>query len=148
MRLTVYTDYALRVLMYLALKEDELATIAEISVSYGISKNHLMKVAHQLGVAGYVETVRGRGGGLRLAKRIEAIGLGEVVRFTEPDMAIVSCFKPIDAPCAIRPSCVLRQALQKSRDAFMRVLDDYTLSDLVRPRRRLLGLLAISHNKS
>jgi Rrf2 family nitric oxide-sensitive transcriptional repressor len=148
MRLTVYTDYALRVLMYLALKEDELATIAEISVSYGISKNHLMKVAHQLGVAGYVETVRGRGGGLRLARRIEAIGLGEVVRFTEPDMAIVSCFKPIDAPCAIRPSCVLRQALQKSRDAFMSVLDDYTLSDLVRPRGRLLGLLAISHNKS
>ena len=148
MRLTVYTDYALRMLMYLALKEDELATIAEISVSYGISKNHLMKVAHQLGVAGYVETVRGRGGGLRLARRIEAIGLGEVVRFTEPDMAIVSCFKPIDAHCAIRPSCVLRQALQKSRDAFMSVLDDYTLSDLVRPRGRLLGLLAISHNKS
>ena len=148
MRLTVYTDYALRVLMYLALKEDKLATIAEISVSYGISKNHLMKVAHQLGVAGYVETVRGRGGGLRLARRIEAIGLGEVVRFTEPDMAIVSCFKPIEAPCAIRPSCVLRQALQKSRDAFMSVLDDYTLSDLVRPRGRLVGLLAISHNKS
>ena len=148
MRLTVYTDYALRMLMYLALKEDELATIAEISVSYGISKNHLMKIAHQLGVAGYVETVRGRGGGLRLARRIEAIGLGEVVRFTEPDMAIVSCFKPIDAPCAIRPSCVLRQALQKSHDAFMSVLDDYTLRDLVRPRGRLLGLLAISHNKS
>jgi Rrf2 family nitric oxide-sensitive transcriptional repressor len=148
MRLTVYTDYALRVLMYLALKEDELATIAEISVSYGISRNHLMKVAHRLGVAGYVETVRGRGGGLRLARRIEAIGLGEVVRFTEPDMAIVSCFKPIDAPCAIRPSCVLRQALQKSRDAFMSVLDDYTLSDLVRPRGRLVGLLAISHDKS
>ena len=148
MRLTVYTDYALRVLMYLALKEDELATIAEISVSYGISRNHLMKVAHQLGVAGYVETVRGRGGGLRLARRIEAIGLGEVVRFTEPDMAIVSCFKPIDAPCAIRPSCVLRQALQKSRDAFMSVLDNYTLSDLVRPRGRLVGLLAISHTKS
>jgi Rrf2 family nitric oxide-sensitive transcriptional repressor len=148
MRLTVYTDYALRVLMYLALKEDELATIAEISMSYGISKNHLMKVAHQLGAAGYVETVRGRGGGLRLARGIEEIGLGEVVRFTEPDMAIVSCFKPIDAPCAIRPSCVLRQALQKSRDAFMSVLDDYTLSDLVQPRGRLLGLLAISQNKS
>ena len=148
MRLTVYTDYALRVLMYLALKEDELATIAEISKSYGISKNHLMKVAHQLGAAGYVETVRGRGGGLRLARGIEEIGLGEVVRFTEPDMAIVSCFKPIDAPCAIRPACVLRQALQKSRDAFMSVLDDYTLSDLVQPRGRLLGLLAISQNKS
>ena len=147
MRLTVYTDYALRVLMYLALKEDGLATIAEIAVSYGVSKNHLMKVAHQLGVAGYVETLRGRGGGLRLARRTETIGLGDVVRFTEPDMAIVSCFKPVDGPCAIRPACVLRQALQKSRDAFMSVLDDYTLSDLVRPRGRLVGLLAISSNK-
>ena len=137
MRLTVYTDYALRVLMYLAVKEDGLATIAEIAKSYGISRNHLMKVAHQLGVAGYIETVRGRGGGLRLAKPIEAIGLGEVVRYTEPDMAIVSCFKPLDAPCAIRPCCVLRRALEKARDAFLEVLDGYTLDDLVQPRARL-----------
>ena len=95
MRLTVYTDYALRMLMYLALKDDGLATIEEIAQSYGISKNHLMKVAHQLGVAGYVDTVRGRNGGLRLAKPAKAIGLGEVVRHTEPDMAIVMCFEPI-----------------------------------------------------
>ena len=147
MRLTVYTDYALRVLMYLALKEDRLATIAEIAKSYGISKNHLMKVAHQLGLAGYVETVRGRGGGLRLAKPVQAIGLGEVVRYTEPDMAIASCFKPLDAPCAIRPCCVLKRALEKARDAFICVLDDYTLSDLVQPRGRLLGLLGISQTK-
>ena len=80
MRLTAYTDYAMRVLMYLALKRDGLATISEIAASYSISKNHLMKVVHQLGVAGYVETVRGRGGGVRLAKPMEAIGLGEVVR--------------------------------------------------------------------
>jgi Rrf2 family transcriptional regulator, nitric oxide-sensitive transcriptional repressor len=143
-RLTVYTDYALRVLMFLALKEDRLATIAEIAESYDISRNHLMKVAHQLGVAGYVETVRGRGGGLRLAKPIEAIGLGEVVRYTEPDMAIVSCFEPIEAPCAIRPACVLRRALKKAREAFVEVLDGYTLEDLVRPRARLAGLLGIS----
>ena len=135
-RLTVYTDYALRVLMYLALKEDRLATIAEIAESYDISRNHLMKVAHQLGVAGYVETVRGRGGGLRLAKPIAAIGLGEVVRYTEPDMAIVSCFEPLDAPCVIRPilcaearagrgratpfsrcSTVIRWAIWSSREA-------------------------------
>ena len=94
MRLTVYTDYSLRLLMYLALKDDGLATIEEIAKSYGISKNHLMKVAHQLGVAGYVDTVRGRHGGLRLAKPAKAIGLGEVVRHTEPDMAIVMCFEP------------------------------------------------------
>jgi Rrf2 family nitric oxide-sensitive transcriptional repressor len=144
MRLTAYSDYALRVLMYLAVRQDGLATIAEIAASYDISENHLMKVAHQLGVAGYVETVRGRGGGLRLAKPIEAIGLADVVRYTEPDLAIVSCFKPVDAPCAIRPCCVLRRALEKARDAFMAVLEDYTLGDLVKPRARLAGLLGIS----
>jgi Rrf2 family nitric oxide-sensitive transcriptional repressor len=146
MHLTVYTDYALRVLTYLALKQGELATIAEIADSYDISKTHLMKVTHQLGVAGYVETVRGRGGGLRLAKPVEAIGVGEVVRHTEPDMAIVSCFKPVDAPCAIRPCCVLRRSLEKAREAFMAVLDGYTLADLVQPRGRLTGLLKISGN--
>jgi len=148
MRLTVYTDYALRVLMYLAVKEDRLATIAEIAKSYDISRNHLMKVAHQLGVAGYVETVRGRGGGLRLAKPIEAIGLGEVIRYTEPDMAIVSCFEPVDAPCAIHPCCVLKRAVKKARDAFVEVLDGYTLGDLVQPRGRLIDLLGISQSKA
>ncbi|CAN5402864.1 nitric oxide-sensing transcriptional repressor NsrR [soil metagenome] len=144
MRLTVYSDYALRMLMYLALKKGELSTIADIAASYDISENHLMKVAHQLGVGGFVETVRGRGGGLRLARPIEAIGLAEVVRYTEPDMAIVQCFKPVDAPCAIRPACVLRRALEKARDAFMTVLGEYTLADLVQPRLRLAGLLGIT----
>jgi Rrf2 family transcriptional regulator, nitric oxide-sensitive transcriptional repressor len=144
MRLTLYSDYALRVLMYLAVKEDGLATIDEIAKSYSISRNHLMKVVHQLGVAGYIETVRGRGGGLRLAKPVEAIGLAEVVRYTEPDMAIASCFKPVDTPCAIRQCCVLRRALEKARDAFVEVLETYTLSDLVRPRGRMLGMLGLS----
>jgi Rrf2 family nitric oxide-sensitive transcriptional repressor len=143
MRLTVYSDYALRMLMYLALRKDELSTIADIAASYDISETHLMKVAHQLGVGGFVETVRGRGGGLRLAKPVEAIGLADVVRYTEPDMAIVQCFKPVDGPCTIRPSCVLRRALEKARDAFMAVLADYTLADLVQPRLRLASLLGI-----
>ncbi|HWG06319.1 MAG TPA: Rrf2 family transcriptional regulator, partial [Beijerinckiaceae bacterium] len=143
MRLTIYTDYALRLLMYLALKDDGLATIAEIAESYGISKNHLMKVAHQLGIRGYIETVRGRGGGLRLAKSSEKIGLGELVRHTEPDMALVPCFKPEDAPCAIRSCCLLQTALDKARQAFIEVLDGYTLSDLVRPRAALRRFLAI-----
>jgi Rrf2 family transcriptional regulator, nitric oxide-sensitive transcriptional repressor len=142
-RLTVYTDYALRVLMYLALKEDRLATIAEIAESYDISRNHLMKVAHQLGVAGYVETVRGRNGGLRLARPIAAIRLGEVVRYTEPDMALVSCFEPLDGACALQPTCVLKGAMNRARDAFLDVLDSYTLSDLIEPRSRLSGLLGI-----
>ena len=143
MRLTAYTDYAMRVLMYLALKQDGLATISEIAKSYAISKNHLMKVVHQLGVAGYVETVRGRGGGLQLAKPSETIGLGEVVRRPEPDCAIVSCFTPVEEPCAIRPCCVLKNAFEKARDAFVEVLDDYTLKDLVEPRGRLIRLLDI-----
>jgi Rrf2 family nitric oxide-sensitive transcriptional repressor len=147
MRLTAYTDYALRMLIYLALKDDGLATIEEIAQSYGISKNHLMKVAHQLGLAGYVDTVRGRHGGLRLAKPAKAIELGEVVRRTEPDMAIVMCFEPVNADCAILPSCVLRKALARARSAFIDVLDEYTLSDLVGPRAPLQALLAIKPSK-
>ena len=143
MRLTVYTDYALRLLMYLALKEEGLSTIAEVSESYDISKNHLMKVAHQLSIAGYVATVRGRRGGLRLAKPAEAIGLGEVVRHAEPDMALVPCFKPIDGACAIQRCCVLQGAVEKACLAFLEVLDGYNLSDLVKPRAPLRSLLSI-----
>lgn len=146
MRLTVYSDYALRTLMYLAVKEDGLATIAEIAEAYGISKNHLMKVVHALGVAGYVETVRGRGGGLRLAKPREAIVLGEVVRQTEPDMALVPCFAPIDDDCAIARCCLLRNVLSQAGDAFFEVLDSYSLADLVRPRNRLRKALALTAN--
>jgi Rrf2 family nitric oxide-sensitive transcriptional repressor len=144
LHLTVQTDYSLRLLMYLALKNDGLATIAEVAESYGISKNHLMKVAHQLGIAGYIETVRGRRGGLRLAKPAEAISLGDVVRSTEPDMAIVMCFEPINAECAIRPGCVLRRALEKAYLAFVEVLDGYTLRDLVKPKTSLRALLSIA----
>jgi Rrf2 family nitric oxide-sensitive transcriptional repressor len=148
MRLTTYSDYALRVLMYLALRSDGLSTIAEIAGSYEISEAHLMKVVHQLGVAGYIETVRGRGGGLRLAKPAETIGLAEVIRTTEPDMAIVSCLKPLNAPCMINPSCVLKRALERAQRAFMEVLEGYTLADLAAPRARLSGLLGISPNAS
>ena len=143
MRLTVYSDYALRLLMYLAVKEDDLATIAEIAEAYGISKNHLTKVAYELGVAGYVETVRGRGGGLRLARQRAQIRLGDVVRQTEPDMALVPCFEPVDEDCAIGRCCVLRKALHKAADAFLEVLDGYTLADLTRPQSALRSLLAI-----
>jgi Rrf2 family nitric oxide-sensitive transcriptional repressor len=143
LRLTTYTDYALRLLMYVALKDDGLATISEVAAGYGISKNHLMKVAHQLGLAGYVETVRGRSGGLRLAKPANAIGLGDVVRDSEQDMALVPCFDPADRSCAIRSCCTLRRALTEASAAFLEVLDGYTLADLVKPRAPLAHLLAI-----
>jgi Rrf2 family nitric oxide-sensitive transcriptional repressor len=143
MRLTVYTDYALRLLMYLALKEDGLATIAEVAEAYQISKNHLMKVAYQLGVAGDIETVRGRNGGLKLSRPVDAIVIGDVVRRTEPDMALVPCFSAANESCAVRPSCVLRRALEKAEAAFLEVLDGYTLADLIQPGARLRELLAI-----
>ena len=141
MRLTVYTDYALRLLMYVALKENGLATIAEVAERYDISRNHLMKVAHQLGIAGYLETVRGRSGGLRLARPAADINLGDVVRHTEQDMALVPCMRPVDAACAIRPSCLLRRALGRATAAFMDVLDEFSLGDLVKPRHALRDLL-------
>ena len=143
MRLTVYTDYALRLLMYLALKNDGLATISEVAESYDISRNHMMKVAHQLGVAGYVKTVRGRSGGLRLARPAADIKLGDVVRRTEQDMALVPCMSAGDTGCVIRPSCLLKRALDRARLAFLSVLDEYSLGDLVKPRHALRNLLEI-----
>lgn len=141
MRLTVYTDYALRMLMYLAVKEGGLATIAEVAGAYGISKAHLNKVAYQLGLAEYVKTTRGKGGGLRLARPAEAIGVGDVVRRVEPDLALVPCFDPVRAPCPIVPACGLRGALDEARQAFLTVLDGYSLADLVRRRSELATLL-------
>jgi len=143
-RLTVYTDFSLRLLMYLAVKEDGLATIAEVAESYGISRNHLMKVAHQLGLAGYVATVRGKNGGLRLARPAETVILGDVVRRTEPDLALVPCFHPVEAPCAIWPKCVLREVMQNALEAFLKTLDGYTLADLARPASQLRVLLSIA----
>ena len=146
MRLTVYTDYSLRMLIYLATRDDGLSTIAEVARSYGISEHHLTKVAHQLGRAGYISTQRGKGGGLRLARPAGEIGLGEVVRQTEPDLALVPCFgsaeAPAGAPCPIVPACGLRGVLGEALQAFMAVLDRYTLADLVKRRVELRSLLA------
>jgi Rrf2 family nitric oxide-sensitive transcriptional repressor len=140
-RLTVYTDYSLRMLMYLAVNGDTRATIAEVAGAYGVSKAHLNKVAHRLGLAGYVETARGKGGGLRLAKPAHAIRLGDVVRCVEPDMALVPCFEPGAASCPIVPACGLRGALHEARQAFLAVLDRYSLADLVQRRTELAALL-------
>jgi Rrf2 family nitric oxide-sensitive transcriptional repressor len=129
--------------MYLALKKDGRATIAEIAATYGISRNHLMKVAYELGVAGYVVSTRGRGGGLRLAKPVEEIIIGEVVRKTEPDMAIVQCLKLGETSCALFPACVLRRAMKLAGAAFLDALDGYTLGDLIQPGAKLRALLTI-----
>ena len=130
MRLTSYSDYSLRLLMYAALKADRLVTIQEVADVYGISKNHLMKVAFQLGRHSILETVRGRNGGLRLARKPEQIGLGEVVRVTEEDFTMVECFDPATNSCAIIRPCRLRGILRKALDAYFVVLDEFTLADL------------------
>ncbi len=143
MRLTAYTDFSLRVLMYLALHPNRRPTIAEIAERYGISKAHLMKVVYQLGLMGYVETTRGKGGGLTLARRLEDITVGEIVRRTEPDMALVACFDPEAQPaCVIAPACRLKGKLGEARAAFLKVLDDCTLAEVMQNRPALEVLLA------
>jgi len=145
MRLTSYSDYSLRVLMYLAVRADAVATIEEISRAYGISKAHLMKVVHELGRAGLVETTRGRGGGLRLARRPDEIVVGDVVRRTEDKLDLVECFDPDTSQCRIEPACRLRGVLGEALDAFLTTLDRYTLADLVARRRKPLSdLLAVA----
>jgi Rrf2 family transcriptional regulator, nitric oxide-sensitive transcriptional repressor len=143
MQLTTYSDYSLRVLMYLAVHRTKLSTIEEIADAYSISRTHLMKVVHHLGLAGYLETVRGRGGGLRLAREPEQIRVGDVVRQTEEKKVLVECFDPKESRCRIEPACGLRLVLKEALDSFFRTLDGYTVADLVGPRRnRLERLLA------
>lgn len=137
MQLTRYSDYALRVLIYLALEPERRVTIEEIADAYRVSKAHLMKVVHQLGLRGYVETARGRGGGLRLARAPDEIRIGEVVRSTEENLELVECFQP-QSGCAIEPSCAMRSVLREALEAFLAVLDRTTLGDLVARRRRSL----------
>jgi Rrf2 family nitric oxide-sensitive transcriptional repressor len=144
MRLTLHTDYALRVLMHVALKGEALATIPEIAGAFAISRGHVMKVVHRLGQAGYLETLRGKGGGLRLARAPDRINLGAVVRTMENELGVVGCLQGPEGYCRLESGCVLRGALGAATAAFLAVLDGYTLADLVRPRRALARLLALA----
>jgi Rrf2 family nitric oxide-sensitive transcriptional repressor len=144
MHLTFYSDYSLRLLMYAALKPGSLVTIQEVADAYGISKNHLMKIAFQLGRAGILETVRGRNGGFRLGRKPEDIGLGEVLRLTEENFTMVECFDPSSDTCAITNSCRLRGVLAKALEAYMGVLDEYTLSDLTMRHPALSHVLQLA----
>jgi Rrf2 family nitric oxide-sensitive transcriptional repressor len=144
MRLTDYTDYSLRVLLYLAVRPEGLATIQDISDSYGISKNHLMKVVQRLAELGWVETVRGRNGGLRLFEHSSALTVGEVVRAAESDFALVACLPDADGAhrdCAIRSQCRLKGVLESARSAFFAELDRHTIRDIAQPNAPLLALL-------
>ncbi len=143
MHLTRFTDYGLRTLIYLALRPGDLASIAEISGAYGISENHMIKVVHHLGQAGLIETIRGRNGGIRLARPAADIGLGDVVRATEQSLALVEC--QAGDPCAIGGVCRLQGIMDEARDAMLAVFDRYSLADVADPDgqvlRRRLGIL-------
>ncbi len=132
MKLTLYTDYSLRVLIFLGAKnKGELSNIKEIAEAYKISKNHLMKVTHELGKLGYIEAVRGRNGGIRLALDPADINIGAVVRKTEDDFHIVECFAEDRNRCVITPICGLRHVFFEALQAYMAVLNRYTLADFL-----------------
>ena len=137
MKLTRYTDYALRVLMYVGVRDERLCSIKEIAQAYRISENHLMKVVQDLGRLGLLTTVRGRGGGIRLAVPAEEIRIGQVVRKTEADMDLADC-----GSCTLLGLCGLTGALQTALRAFLEILDGYTLADVIGGRADLLARLS------
>jgi Rrf2 family transcriptional regulator, nitric oxide-sensitive transcriptional repressor len=140
MRLTLHTDYALRVLIQVALNNGKLTTINDIAESFGISKHHLMKVVNDLSQKGYLDTIRGRNGGIRLKRKPRDINVGQVVRDTEDRLDVIECLSQTGY-CRIERACVLRTALRDATEAFLAVLDAHTLADLVKPQKALMNLL-------
>ena len=140
MRLTLHTDFSLRVLIHVGLNDGKLTTIKDIAQSFGISKAHLMKVVNDLSQKGYLDTVRGRNGGIRLMHEPRDINIGQVVRDTEDQLAVIGCLAH-KGYCPIEQVCVLRGALRNATEAFLAVLDAHTLADLIKPQRVLLSLL-------
>ncbi|MCX5617528.1 Rrf2 family transcriptional regulator [Bombella sp. TMW 2.2543] len=145
MRLTLYTDYAFRSLIYLETQKERLVSIGEIARVYGISENHLVKVVHRLGRHGFIKTLRGRNGGLRLGRNAEDIYLGDIVRCTEDDLALVGCMRKDEGAsgCILVGGCRLKQTLLKARFAFMNVLDEVTLADVTAPHERKVLMQAV-----
>ena len=143
MRLTRFTDYALRTLIYVGVHSPELCSIKDVANSFNIRQSHLTKIVHELGRMGYLETVRGRGGGIRLGLDPADINIGEVIRRTEPDFFVVECFGPDPGVCCIKPACILGPVLEEAMAQFFDVLDRHTLEDLLAPKRMLSDLLSI-----
>ncbi|MCW8881713.1 MAG: Rrf2 family transcriptional regulator [Sedimenticola sp.] len=141
MRLTTFSDYTIRVLIYIGLRPGEMATIGELAEAYAISKNHLMKVVYHLGQQGYVETVRGKGGGFYIALDPQDINIGELIRSTEQGTVMTACFTEGSCACRIETACQMKDMLEESIAAFYQVLDRYTLADLLKSKTRLSKLL-------
>ncbi|QIB66926.1 Rrf2 family transcriptional regulator [Kineobactrum salinum] len=152
MRITRYTDYSLRVLLYAALKGDALSTIGEVAGAYNISKNHLMKVVQELSAKGYLQAIRGKNGGMRLGRTPKDINVGTLVRELEQDLELVECFGN-SSNCVITPSCKLKRILGEALNAFFSTLDRYTLADLLPGANepeiyQLLGLTELTNAAS
>lgn len=143
MHLTRFTDYSLRVLLYLALRPTQRSSIDELTQFYSISKDHLVKVVHNLGRLGYIQTIRGRNGGVELAKPPGAINIGDVVRKTEPNFDLVECFEPQKNQCVVTDACQLKFILAEALESFLNVLDQYTLESLVTEKKLAKMLLQI-----
>lgn len=143
MRLTRHTDYAFRLLIHAAMNAPALTTVGEVARDFDLSATHLNKVAQTLAAHGYLETIRGRSGGLRLVQEPASIRLGQVALTTEPDFQIAPCMAP-DGSCPIYDPCVLKGALSNAADAFIAELDKFTLADLVKPKRRLLKAIGMA----
>jgi Rrf2 family nitric oxide-sensitive transcriptional repressor len=142
MRLTRFTDYSLRVLMYLAARRGDHATIAEIAAAFAISESHLTKVVHFLGKRGLLSNTRGRGGGVELGRPPDRINIGALVRAAEADTALVECFDPRTNQCVIAPVCGLRSVLGEALEALYATLDGYTLEDITHNKRPLQKAMA------
>lgn len=143
MRMTSHTDYAMRMLVYVAMRPDGTSTVGEVADAYGLSRNHLVKVAQTLRDFGAVETLRGRAGGIRLARPPEQINIGALVRTIEEDFSIVECLQTNGGCCVISPACLLKGMLSEALGAYLAVLDKYTLADIVRNRTVLGALLGV-----
>jgi Rrf2 family nitric oxide-sensitive transcriptional repressor len=139
--LTQFSDYSLRLALYLACHPDRVVSVDEVSRSFGISRHHLVKVVQALTDLGVVEAHRGRGGGMRLAMRPSEVNVGWLIRRTEPHLNLVECFDPATNTCPIAPACGLKGALQRAQQAFLKVLDEYTLGDFQSRQRDLVRLL-------
>jgi len=143
MQLTLYTDYSLRVLLYLGVNPRRMVTITDIAQSYGISRNHLVKVVHNLATQEFIHTSRGRGGGITLARPAAEINIGDVVRHTEVNFHLVECFDRERNRCPIAAACSLKNALSEAQRAFIAVLDSYTLADVVDNKEWLGDVLKV-----
>ena len=141
MKLTQYSNYALRSLQFAALRRPALCRVDEVAAAHGISRAHIVKVVHEMGQAGFLETVRGRGGGFRLARRPEEITVGEVLRVTEGPFELVECFNPATNSCPLIGICRLSRAIGEAMAAFIAVLDRVTIADIAANRGSLLKRL-------